>query len=149
MSRSVRLSAHLTTGEIQCRCGCGFGLDPADVPHGTPIRFELIRSLVDRPLWITSGARCPEHNRNEGGKSNSAHLRINALDYAISGGRDRIELIVADVLAAAISSAALDPAAAADLYPRILASIGGLGIARGFIHADIDPELPRPAAWSY
>ena len=149
MSRSVRISPHLTTGEIACKCGCGYGLDPADVPDRLPIRFEGIRSLVNRPLWITSGARCEEHNEAEGGKENSAHLRILALDLAVSGGRDRIELIVADILAAAVEADALEQTDAEYLYREILAAVRGLGVARGFIHTDIDDDLPRPAAWSY
>jgi hypothetical protein len=149
MGKSVPLSPHLTTGEIACKCGCGFGLDPADVSPDLPIRFELIRSLAKRPLWIASGARCEEHNEEEGGVENSAHTRISALDIGVSGGRDRIELIVAIVLAAALEADALDQADAEYLYTEILARIRGLGIARGFIHTDIDLVLPRPAAWTY
>lgn len=147
--RSQQLSPHLTTGEVTCRDGCGYGLAAAEWPPELPAHFELMRYLVGRPLYVTSGARCEIHNANSGGKENSAHRRLHALDLAASGGRDRIELILATTIATSITSAAISPAEGLELYRKTLAAIRGLGIARGFIHVDLDDDLPRPAAWTY
>lgn len=147
--RSQRLSEHLTTGEVACRCGCGYGLAAAQWPEIVPVHFEAVRALVGRPLWVTSGARCDQHNADEGGVENSAHTRLLALDLAASGGLDRIQLITAHLIATAVVAGELSASEGAELYAMILATVRGLGVARGFIHNDHDHVKPRPAAWSY
>ena len=147
--RSEQLSPHLTTGEVACRCGCGYGLVAVQWPEALPEYFELIRYLVGRPLWVTSGARCDFWNQDQGGVENSAHTRLLALDLAVSGGRDRIELIVAATLASAVMAGAMTKELAKEIYQQTIATIRGLGVAKGFIHVDLDDVKPRPAAWSY
>lgn len=147
--RSQQLSEHLTTGEVACRCGCGYGLAAAEWPPELPVHFELMRYFLGRPLWVTSGARCDFWNEDQGGVENSGHTRLVALDLAASGGRDRIELIVAATFAALVESGAVTKAEAYELYRETIAAIRGIGVANGFIHTDLDGVKPRPAAWTY
>ena len=44
-----------------------------------------LRDLAKRPVRITSGYRCPDHNRAQRGKKGSQHLLGNAADLVIDG----------------------------------------------------------------
>jgi len=146
----MQLSPHFTTGEFACRDGCGFGTRPGDVSEELLRHLEAMRCLADRPLYVVSGARCVTHNAAVGGVRSSAHTRGTATDLAVSGARDRIELILAHVLTVATQTALINPALARELYRSILEIERGLGIAKGFVHVDVDQVLePRPGAWSY
>lgn len=69
--------------EFYCKCGCGNGR----------IDIRLVKILDDirehygRPIVITSGVRCPFHNKAVGGVSNSWHLSSHnkATDFYVSG----------------------------------------------------------------
>lgn len=76
--------------EFRCRCGgryCdGF---PAE-PDETLVRLaEDVRAHFGRPAIPSSGLRCENHNRLEGGVENSRHLTGKALDF-------RVEAITGD-----------------------------------------------------
>ena len=146
----MKLSPNFSAGEFACRDGCGFGTRPGDVSEELLRHLEAMRFLADRPLYVVSGARCLAHNAAVGGVPNSAHTRATAADLAVSGGRDRIELILAHLLAIGTQTALINPTFARELYRAILELERGLGVAKGFVHVDVDQELePRPGAWSY
>ena len=143
------ISENLSTWEVACRDGCGLGSRPEDLAVAIVNRFELVRYIVGRAIYINSGLRCPRWNEAQGGVENSAHTRGTALDLAVGGGIARIQFVVADVLARAVELGELTKEEARELYRRILAGIGGLGVATSFVHVDTDTEKPRPSAWSY
>ena len=91
------------------------------------LMLEHIRSALGRPVTITSGIRCEDHNAAVGGKENSAHLRGMAADFAVSGGLDR--------------RLAVDAA--------VGLGMAGIGVAKTFVHVDLDWVLPRPSVWGY
>lgn len=47
--------------------------------------LEPVRRIIDRPLRISSGYRCPELNKIVGGVSNSFHLDGRACDIIVKG----------------------------------------------------------------
>lgn len=67
--------------EFACQCGCGF--DTVDA--------ELLRILVEirdhfgRKMKVTSGCRCKDHNRREGGAPKSWHVVARAADVQVEG----------------------------------------------------------------
>ena len=80
------LSSNFSRREFSCKCGCG--MDTVDA--------ELIMVLENlrwgqgvggksRAITVSSGCRCEEHNRNEGGGDNSQHLIGKAADIAVYG----------------------------------------------------------------
>ena len=80
----VRLTRNFNLREFQCKggscCSGAVAIDPELVR-----RLQSMRDEVGAPITINSGYRCPEHNRQVGGASNSQHLTGRAADIVMSG----------------------------------------------------------------
>lgn len=78
MGGTDRLAEHFWRREFACRCGCG--LDTVDAGL-----LRVCRALRARygPVVVTSGCRCAEHNRAEGGADGSMHLLGRAADVRL------------------------------------------------------------------
>lgn len=117
--------------EDEFRCShCGQAdMDPAFLE-----RLQTIRTIVNAPLVVSSGYRCPEHNdRVSSTGRDGPHTTGRAVDLAVSRG------LAHKVIAAALAT-----------------GVTGLGVnqkGRGrFLHLDDLPEAPgrpRPTVWSY
>ncbi len=71
--------ANFTEAEMRCKCGCGRAdMDPDFMNH-----LQRVRDAYGRPMPITSGYRCPEHDRAIGGAG--VHPTGRAADTAVSG----------------------------------------------------------------
>ena len=112
----TRYSPIFREREFECKCGCGqLKIDP-----------ELIEMLYAArlhagiPFVVTSGYRCPAHNGHVGGVSGSAHTTGKAADIRANSMVARMK-----VLDAMLRSG----------FPRV-------GIAREFVHVDLDWEKP-------
>lgn len=73
---------HFQKSEMTCKCGCGL--------NNTDLRLmqilEQIRShFGNKPVIITSGCRCPQHNAAVGGVQGSWHTKGKAADFYIQG----------------------------------------------------------------
>lgn len=123
---------HFTLKEFECKCGCdGNQIDPKLVDVLDDLREEL-----GFPLRVSSGYRCPEHNRRVSSTGlNGPHTTGKAADIAIMGMDAYL------LLQAAMRSG----------------KIYGIGISQKgphigrFIHLDmIDSSHSfRPTVWSY
>ncbi|WP_085440285.1 D-Ala-D-Ala carboxypeptidase family metallohydrolase [Magnetofaba australis] len=123
---------HFTNAELTCRCGCGRMEMQADFMH----KLESLREVFGRPMPVTSGYRCPEHNAAISVTgSNGPHTSGAAVDVLVSG-QDAYDLI--------------------DLAKA--AGMSGVGVKQHgphrsrFIHLDALPRAanqPRPTIWSY
>lgn len=71
------LSPNFNSAEFRCRCCNSLVLDRRLV-----LALQRLRDRLARPLLVTSGYRCPQHNREVGGVAHSAHLRGEAADIA-------------------------------------------------------------------
>ena len=89
--------------------------------------LDDVRDKFDKPIHINSGYRTPQHNEDVGGTENSSHLRGFAVDIACNNSIDRFDLI----------NCLLDVG-----FSRI-------GVAKTFIHADIDPDKSNGVMWTY
>jgi len=85
------------------------------------------REFADTPFTITSSWRSRFHNMEVGGKPNSAHLRGTAIDIACMSSHQRMII----------------------LHALLDAGFTRIGIAKTFIHADCDIELPQEVMWLY
>lgn len=75
--------------EFACRCGeyhepycIGY---PAEPDQTLVELLDDIRAHFGRPAHRSSGLRCPRHNRESNGVSNSKHLYGKAMDFFIEG----------------------------------------------------------------
>ena len=124
-----QLSEHFHSNEFACSCGCGYGTRPGDVSEELLHLLENMRDELGEPIYITSGCRCAIYNASPAvnGVPNSAHTRGTAADIKCEGGYKRRRLV--------------------DIAVMHFAS--GIGVARTFVHCDVDDVLPRPSCWSY
>lgn len=82
----MKLSKHFDSSEFECK-HCG-GLPPGGVSKDFINMLELLRfKLGERPIVVTSGYRCPEHNGAVGGAPNSLHMSdpLIAADIRVEG----------------------------------------------------------------
>lgn len=116
---------HFKPYETECRCGCGKN-DPS---HELMVLMDKFREDVNRPVHINSLCRCAEHNRNEGAEDTSSHVKspTEAVDIEAVTKRHRFQTI------------------------RFFIEEGfdRLGIARGFIHGDLDQNKTGEITWLY
>lgn len=89
--------------------------------------LDVARSVSEIPFNITSSWRSKDYNDKINGRVNSAHLRGLAVDIACSGSSDRYMIVEA----------------------LLFAGFERIGIAKNFIHADIDETLPNAVIWIY
>ena len=87
--------------------------------------LDLAREIAGIPFHITSGYRCPEHDKAVNGKGN--HTQGLAADIKAESPRERM-LIVFALCAVGFSR---------------------IGIARTFIHVDACPDRDRNRLWLY
>ena len=111
--------------EFSCCCGTCGGY-PAEPDEELVRLLDELRRVVDRPLHITSGLRCPDWNAEAGGVADSGHLSGKAVDVAVLNSRERYELISLGLVA----------------FTRV-------GIGKTFIHFDNDGSKPDRVVWLY
>ena len=90
------------------------------------LKLEKAREIANIPFRISSGYRTEEHNEKVGGVKNSSHLKGLAADIKVGSGNERYII----------------------LNSLILAGFKRLGIAKTFIHVDLDYEKPN-SVWTY
>ena len=94
MDMNQQLSEHFNRREFSCK-GCrwkstcphghGYGQGLATVDAGLLILLEDTRTNFGRPMTITSGQRCPQHNESQNGAKRSQHLLGTAADIQVAG----------------------------------------------------------------
>ena len=108
--------------------------DSPDLP-GSGVEMKLstlkmiqkARDISNIPFIVNSGYRTEKRNKKVGGKIDSSHLFGFAVDIKCVGSRSRSIMI--DSL--------------------IKAGFNRIGIGKGFIHADNDPDKYRNVIWLY
>lgn len=110
---SEQLSKNFRRSEFACRCGCGFDeIDPLLVRA-----LQDLRDMINQPIHVNSGCRCPAHNEAVGGAKNSYHMKGMAADIACRWiGPKQLRAFAIQV---------------PEFYN------GGIGLYPGFLHVDI------------
>jgi uncharacterized protein YcbK (DUF882 family) len=93
--------------EVRCRCQTcqwkdGYGID-LDLMK----KVQIIRDVYGKPMSISSGCRCPSHNKKVRGKSHSYHLPkmgCKAIDIGISvSNREGRVIVIEEALKLGLS----------------------------------------------
>ena len=89
-------------------------------------KLDEARMLAGTPFRITSGYRTDAHNKKVGGVKGSSHTKGCAVDIAVNSGLQRSAIVCA------------------------LAKVGftRIGIAKTFVHVDLDKEKQN-SIWLY
>ena len=116
----MQVTKNFNLNEFNSKCGRPM---PANVRANI---IELIKNLqvlrdeVNRPIYITSGYRSPEHNAKVKGAKNSQHVQGTAVDLKVQG---------------------LKPKEVAPIIERLIKEgkmkQGGIGIYPSWVHYDI------------
>jgi hypothetical protein len=112
--------------EFSCHCGCGANTTSEEFIS----KLDKAREISGVPFIITSGTRCKERNKSEGGIATSTHLSTqqgSAVDIMVPDSRARYAIINA------------------------LVSVGftRIGIADDFVHVDDSPIKVNSVMWTY
>ena len=118
---AVNYGKHFSESEFRCKC-CG----KLVVSQALLDNLNKVREELGAPIVITSAYRCVKHNKEVGGKSNSAHLRGFAVDIKCTDDVTRMKLI--------------------KILPKYFDRIG---VKKSFIHCDVDKTLPQEVCFMY
>jgi hypothetical protein len=108
--------------EFTCKC-CNSG----GVTKHMKEMLEDARKYAGVSMVITSGYRCEDNNKNAGGSPTSSHLKGLAVDIKVIGSTERFQI----------------------LKGLIMAGFTRIGIAKTFIHADVDSSKSSNVSWMY
>lgn len=82
---NTQLSKSFSKKEMECKCS-NKSCEEQLVSEDLISTLQAIRDDFEAPIKITSGYRCPAHNKAVGGVSNSAHCRGIACDIKPASG---------------------------------------------------------------
>jgi zinc D-Ala-D-Ala carboxypeptidase len=120
LKSNTKLSKNFNSNEFVCSCG---NCHSSFISEDLITKLQALREDYGKPIVITSGYRCPEHNRSIGGAKLSQHVLGNAVDIA---GDDLDSLY--------------------KLAEKHFDAVGD-GRPKGFIH--VDTRGPRKRRWTY
>jgi len=89
--------------------------------------LDAVRKKFGKPIKINSGYRTVARNKKIGGVSKSSHLKGLAVDISCNNSVDRFKL----------------------LNLLLEAGFNRIGIAKTFIHVDIDKNKSQNVIWGY
>jgi uncharacterized protein YcbK (DUF882 family) len=91
-------------------------------------KIDSVRGRAGIPFVVTSGSRCKQHNKDEGGKPGSEHLTGEGADIEADNGFKRWKIVTA----------------------AIAVGIRRIGVGDGFVHLGDDlVGHPHPVIWTY
>jgi hypothetical protein len=117
----TKISEHFSIDEVQCHCGCGYSLINRELLD----MLEKARKLACVKFIINSWCRCQTYNDSlPNSVPDSAHIKGKAVDISAKLNKQII------------------------LKSLRKAGFKRIGIAKGFIHADISTNKPQ-GEWTY
>lgn len=116
------MSRFFKPSEMACGC-CG----KCEMNEDLYTYLDIAREFADVPFIINSGYRCEAHNKAIGGKPTSSHIKGLAVDIKATTSTQRSKI----------------------LHGLVLAGFTRIGIAKDFIHADLDTDKVQDVCWLY
>jgi len=118
-----QVSPYYTLNDFMCKCGC----NQVHIQTKLLAKLDALTALLGYKPTINSAYRCEPHNKEVGGKPNSAHLKGYAVDLGTKNSTEKYHLI----------------------KNALKVGFNRIGIARTFIHIDCDPSKPSNVIWIY
>lgn len=113
LAQNRQLSKNFNEREFACR-----HCNQVHIEVELVSKLQVLRDILNRSITVTSGYRCPTHNKAIGGATQSRHMQGQAADIIVQG---------------------MTPAQVAQAAKQ--AKFGGIGVyASGFTHVDIGPS---------
>jgi hypothetical protein len=134
--KSKYFSDPISLSQLRCHCGCG----KDDISPDLLRILDKLREMLDRPLNINSGCRCESHNAAIYRNKNSSYIKGLAVDIMVVGSSERFE-VLSEIFAF--------NANADKIMSPFISQITRIGIAKNFIHIDIDPDKAQDVVWVY
>ena len=119
---------YFSEDELKCKCGCNI----YNVAEELEKKIDKARKKAGIPFVVTSCCRCEKHNKEEGGSETSSHITD---EYKPC---EAIDISVDDSLTRSIILDAL-----------IAVGFTRIGIAKTFIHCDVDNTKAQHRIWLY
>jgi uncharacterized protein YcbK (DUF882 family) len=129
------VSSNFKISEFACKCGkdyCGYAI----IDTETIIVVQRVRDLTAQSCTITSGYRCPEHNKAEGGSTFSRHIVGLAADIT---WKSAYKDLADPVFRSHIKS----------IYEGGNTKLMGIGWGKTFLHVDTDIARKTLTEWKY
>jgi len=122
------MSEHFKNDEIECSCGCGTN----NVSDILMSKADKVRDILNRPLIAESICRCRQYNYSKDYSETSSHIaddikESEAIDFRATTSKERFEVVSA----------------------MIEAGFTRIGIAKTFIHGDIDKSKAQELIFLY
>ena len=105
---------------------CYFGSYRSDIKAELARKVQKVRDILGKSIRINSGIRCIRHNGNIGATETSSHVDGWAADLQTKGSAARYEMLKAVM----------------QVFDRV-------GIAKNFIHVDVDATKTAGVVWTY
>lgn len=86
----MQLTKNFSYQELACSC-CG----AARMDAGVMYMAQKARDIYGKPMRVSSGYRCPNHNAKVGGAKTSFHMQGMAIDFAVNNPADRHKMLFA------------------------------------------------------
>ena len=77
---------HFNKNEFACKCGGRYcGGFPVEISRRVVEVLDTVREYTGKPVVVSSGVRCENHNKSVGGVWNSYHIKGRAADFSVCG----------------------------------------------------------------
>lgn len=89
---SGKITANFKGSEFRCKCGCGKIMIAEELVQ----QLQRVRDHFGASIMVSSGYRCPKHNKAVGSDSSSPHLLGVAADIRVTGHTSKEVAVVAE-----------------------------------------------------
>lgn len=115
--------------EFNCKCGCGANVHKVEHVQALQAIRDKACELAGRevPFIISSGTRCPHHNRDVFGKVTSEHLSGDGTDVKALDSRTKFLMVKA----------------------ALLVGVTRIGVGPNFIHFGTSAYHDKEVLWIY
>lgn len=89
-----QITKNFKASEFKCKCGCG----KIYIAKELVDKLQQLREHYGKSITVSSGYRCPVHNKNVGSDNTSPHLMGVAADISVSGVPSKDVAVIAEQL---------------------------------------------------